>query len=83
MSANDIAYQRRQWMIKAPLGVSLIGLGVSLVGEAAMVKYSGGATLDWILYGTVALVVLNAGLCILVDAGKHRAHYERLRDDEH
>jgi hypothetical protein len=81
VSAHDSAYQRRQWLIKAPLSLVIIGFGVSLVSEAAMLKYGGGATLNWVLYGTIALIVLNAGLCVLVDAGKHRAHYERLRDN--
>lgn len=44
-----------------------------------MVKYSGAALWDWFFYGTLALVVLNSGLCVLGDAVKHRAHYERLR----
>lgn len=71
--------ERKKWLIKAPLGLILIGFGTCLVAEAAMVKYSGAAFWDWFSYGTFALVVLNSGLCVLGDAVKHRGHYERLR----
>jgi hypothetical protein len=81
MKIRDYAYHRRQWKIKAPLGLVLIGLGVSLVSSAAVFKYDGAPTLEWVAYGTLALVVLNSGLSVLVRAGVHQAHYERLRDE--
>lgn len=79
MSNISAHQERKKWLIKAPLGLILIGFGTCLVAEAAMVKYSGAALWDWFFYGTLALVVLNSGLCVLGDAVKHRGHYERLR----
>ena len=82
MSANDPHYQRRNWLIKAPLGLVLTGFGAALISEAAMKKYGGAPASRWVIAGTVALTVFNSGLSILVDAGKHRAHLERLRDTD-
>ncbi len=80
MSANDLNYQYRKWLIKAPLGLVLTGFGAALISEAAMKKSGGAPTTGWVIAGTVALAVFNSGLSVLVDAGKHRAHFERLRD---
>ncbi|MEL6142489.1 MAG: hypothetical protein AAFU67_12820 [Bacteroidota bacterium] len=74
---NDPQQQKTLWLIKAPLGLSIFGFGVCLVSEAAMLKYGGANTWDWVLNGTLALIVLNAGLCVFGDAVKHRAHFER------
>lgn len=82
MSANDRNFQYTQWLVKAPLGLVLTGLGASLISEAAISKQAGTPTIKWVLGGTVALTVFNSGLSILADASKHRAHYERLRDTE-
>ncbi len=80
MSKLTTKNEQKKWLIKAPLGLILIGFGSCLVAEAAMLKYSGAAVLNWVLYGTLALVVLNSGLCIFGDAIKHRSHFERLRE---
>ena len=82
MSANNRDFQYRQWLLKAPLGLVLTGLGASLISEAAVSKQGGTPTIKWVLGGTVALTIFNSGLSILADASKHRAHYERLRDTE-
>lgn len=72
----------RRWLIQAPTGLVLIGFGASLVAEAAMCKYSGAATWSWVLYGTVALVVLNSGLCLFGDSILHRMRYENAKRTE-
>lgn len=69
----------RHWLIKAPLGLSVIGFGICLISEAAMDKYAGVPTWDWVIAGTLALIVFNAGLCVFGDAIIHRVHYERER----
>lgn len=68
---------RRRWLIRAPLGLSLMGFGACLIAEAAMKKYAGAATLEWGMWGTVALVVFNSGASFLGDAVLQRARYER------
>ncbi|MEM1214783.1 MAG: hypothetical protein AAGJ82_03815 [Bacteroidota bacterium] len=80
-STQDASQQRRLWLIKAPLGLGLIGFGISLIVEAGFLKHAPGTTTyEWVLAGTLALCVFNAGLCVFGDAVKHRGHYERLRD---
>lgn len=75
-------YHYRNWLIKAPVGLAIIGFGTCLVSEAAMLKYGGAETLNWVVYGTLALIVLNSGVCFVGDAVLHRSHYERLREGD-
>ncbi|MEL6253635.1 MAG: hypothetical protein AAFR87_16620 [Bacteroidota bacterium] len=79
---KDANYHHKNWLIKAPLGLSLIGFGLCLVTEAAMQKYSGVDTVQWVLFGTLALVVVNAGISIFGGAVVHRSHFERLEKKE-
>lgn len=68
------------WLWEAPLGLLLVGFGLSLLGHAAIVKARGGEMRKWFLLGTLALISVGAGLSIFGDAIKHRVLYE-LRDD--
>ena len=70
----------RRWLIQAPISLVIIGFGVCLVAEAAMLKYGGASTRIWFLNGTLALIVLNTGLSLLGDAILHRARYERWKE---
>lgn len=58
------------WRRLAPLGLASVGFGLSLVGEATLRKGRGE---PFVLYGTAALCVVNAGLCLFGEAVKHRA----------
>ena len=42
-----------------------------------MKKYSGAGTWEWVLWGTLALVILNTGLSLFGDAVLQRSRYER------
>jgi hypothetical protein len=66
----------RRWLIQAPIGLVLIGAGVSMITDASHYRASGAATLDWFLYGTFALIVFNSGLSLFVGAAIHRMRYE-------
>lgn len=80
MKAKKVNHYR-SWLVKAPVGLATIGFGACLIAEAAMLKYSGAMPWEWIAYGTLALVVFNAGLCVFGDAIIHRVHYEREKKD--
>lgn len=67
----------RRWLLRAPIGLVLIGFGACLIAEAAMHKYSGAPNWEWVAYGTVALVVFNSGFSIFGDAILQRTRYER------
>jgi hypothetical protein len=63
---------RNLWLIKAPIGVALIGFGFSLASEAGHLKHSGAETGEWVKRGTIGLAVLNAGVTIFGDSVRHR-----------
>jgi hypothetical protein len=72
----------RKWLIRAPLGLILIGLGVSLVAEAAALKYDHAPVLEWVIAGTISLVILNSGVSLVGDAVLQRTRYERAKERE-
>jgi hypothetical protein len=70
----------RKWLVQAPIGLVIIGFGASLISEAAMLKYSGAPTWDWVSYGTIALIVFNSGISVFGGAILHRVRYENSRN---
>jgi hypothetical protein len=67
----------KKWLIRAPLGLVIIGFGACLIAEAAIYKSSGASTWQWLAYGTIALIVFNSGLSIFGDAILQRMRYEQ------
>ena len=63
-----------KWLTMAPLGLVLMGFGLSLVGEAIIRKRDDK---PWFWFGTVALVVFNAGVSVFGDSVKHRVLLEQ------
>lgn len=72
----------RRWLLRAPVGLVLIGFGACLIAEAAMDKYDGAPTWQWVAYGTLALVVFNSGLSIFGDSILQRTRYERAKEKD-
>ena len=68
-SLNSPEPHVRAWARLAPAGLFAVGFGASLIGEATLRKGRGEA---YALYGTAALVVFNAGLCLFGEAVRHR-----------
>ncbi len=66
----------KKWRLFAPLGLTLIGLGISIVGKAIGLKLIHADTLEWFLWGTLGLIVTNAGIAVFGDAVKCRVLYE-------
>jgi hypothetical protein len=52
---------KARWLAFSIAGLILIGAGVSIVGEAIIIKATGGS---WFWVGTAGLVVLNAGVSV-------------------
>jgi hypothetical protein len=63
-----------KWNRYSPLGLLVLGFGMSLIGDATITKAQGRK--GWILKGTLGLIVFNAGLAIFSEAVKSRALYE-------
>ena len=55
----------KTWFWQAPIGLILVGSGLSMAIDAGSQKANGQ---PWFWYGTLALVLFNAGLCVFGDA---------------
>ena len=53
-----------KWLIASISGLLLIGFGLSLLSEAAKLKHDGSEISSWIIWGTISLIVINAGISI-------------------
>ncbi|MDW8298864.1 MAG: hypothetical protein RML95_05965 [Anaerolineae bacterium] len=60
------------WWWMAPLGLTIIGFGLSLTGQAIIAKSKGKSFWHWFGLGTLGLTVLNSGVSIFGDAVKRR-----------
>lgn len=74
MSASK---HKKRWLIFAPLGLVFIGAGLSMAIDAGFYQMDGAATINWVLYGTAALIVFNAGLSFF-----GQAIIERIKHDQ-
>lgn len=66
---------KRKWLIYAPLGLILVGAGLSCFGEALIWKYEQAPFWDWFGFGTFSLVLINSGLCFFGEAIIARVRY--------
>ena len=57
---------KSRWLLQVVGGLLLNGSGLCLLAFAAHNKYAN--TGEWLVSGTVALVLVNAGICLVVDA---------------
>ena len=72
----------KRWKLMAPLGLIIVGFGVCLIAESAMLKYDGVPTWKWVASGTFSLIVFNSGLCVFGDAIISRVRFLQLKDDK-
>ena len=72
----------RAWRWLAPSGLMLVGLGVSLIGQAIIWKAEAAAMWPWIMMGTLGLCALNAGLSVFGEAVVRRVHAESRNQPE-
>ena len=57
---------KQKWLLFAVGGLLLFGFGLSLLGEAILLKYTQSP--NWVITGTIALVTTNSGLCLFGQA---------------
>lgn len=67
---------KKRWLLFAPTGLFVIGAGASMVDWAGTLKSKGKPAGTWVLAGTAALVVLNAGVSLFGQGVVERALYE-------
>ncbi len=71
---------KRNWLLCAASGLALVGLGLSLMGEALMLKHDQVDFAEWFWLGTLALVVINSGLAVFGKAITLRVRLDRLNE---
>lgn len=59
---------KKQWLQFAVGGLILNGAGLSVMGEALLLKANAAPFFEWFLWGTTALVLINAGLSLFGNA---------------
>ena len=64
------------WLTKGIAGLLCVGLGMSVFGEALSRKINGDG---WFWIGTLSLVVLNFGLCLMFDSHNHQLCLNKLK----
>jgi hypothetical protein len=69
-----MSYHQKRWFWQAPVGLALIGFGLTLLSEAAAAKQKQSP--GWFPLGTLALSVINSGISIFGDSVKHRVLHE-------
>lgn len=63
----------QRWFLLAPLGLTLVGLGLSITGQAMALRSQRRGFWRWFSLGTLGLIVLNSGISVFGDAVKRKA----------
>ncbi len=71
---NDEHYKKWRWL--APVSLGTVGFGASLLGYAVQRRIERASFGTWFTWGTLSLVVLNAGLAMFGEAVKHRMLFD-------
>ena len=58
--------KKRKWFVYSVISLLIFGFGLSLLGEAIIMKYQNSD--NWVLLGTLSLIVINSGLCLFGQA---------------
>ena len=58
--------KNRKWFVYSVTSLLIFGFGLSLLGEAIIMKYQNSN--NWELLGTLSLIVTNSGLCLFGQA---------------
>ena len=65
------------WLVKGVGGLLAIGAGLSVFGEALIRKLNGDG---WFWIGTLSLVLVNFGLCLMFDSHNHQLRMAAQKD---
>ena len=69
MKLKTCKYNKVKCELQAVGGFLLTGAGLSMCVDAGLVKAKGG---KWFLYGTMALIVFQAGLSLVADSVRYK-----------
>jgi ABC-type iron transport system FetAB permease component len=75
-SLKFLMTHKEKWLVFAPAGLMVIGLGNCLVQWAADKKRNGYSTKEWVAAGTAALVVFNVGVSLFGRSVVEKVKYD-------
>ena len=59
--------KKNKWFLLSISGILTLSSGLCIFGEALTLKNGGEA---WFLYGTIALILINTGICLMISVNK-------------
>ncbi|MFC5192492.1 hypothetical protein ACFPIK_12015 [Algoriphagus aquatilis] len=60
---------KTRWFVQSISGLLLTGTGLCMTIDAGFARFAGS---EWFWYGTFALVIFQAGLCLIIDGFRFR-----------
>ncbi|MGD1902969.1 MAG: hypothetical protein ACFB9N_12115 [Geitlerinemataceae cyanobacterium] len=73
MDDRELASEKQQWLLKGVGGLLFVGAGLCVFGEALLNKLQEE---PWFFLGTLSLVLVNFGLCMMFDSHNHQIRYQ-------
>ena len=73
---------KRKWLIYAVSGLLCMGFGLSLLGEAILMKAAEDTFWGWFAMGTVALSIKFAGLSLFGQAIVFKSQIDQLKKQD-
>ncbi len=71
---------RKKWLVFAVGGLLLIGFGLSVFGQAVILKYDQSSFLAWFGTGTLSLILVNAGISVFGQAVVFKVKLDEYQD---
>ena len=72
---------KRNWLLLSGGSLAVIGFGLSLMGEALLIKQAEESWTEWFGIGTLSLIVVNAGIALFGKAVTLRVKLDRLQEE--
>jgi hypothetical protein len=79
---NEVRKLTSKWIFNSTVGLLLVGFGMSVFGEAVILKFNKEPFLEWFGMGTISLIIFNTGLSFFGTAIKYRIYLDKLRKSE-
>jgi hypothetical protein len=79
---SEVKELSQKWLLNSVIGLVLFGAGMSVFGEALIMKFKGNSILEWGAIGALSLGLLNAGLSFVGNGIKYRIYLERKRKSD-
>ena len=58
-----------RWFVQSVAGLLLTGTGLCMTVDAGFARFAGK---EWFWYGSISLIVFQAGLCLIIDGVRFR-----------